>query len=94
MGAVFDQVRAAVEAERFLVGAHADERLRERGIAVWQVIAGVSDGKLLLELPRATPNPKVEVAQELADGAPIKAVWSWLARDGVAKLVTVHFFDD
>jgi hypothetical protein len=33
------------------------------------------------------------VAQQLADGAEVKAVWSWLAAPASAKLVTVHFFD-
>ena len=29
----------------------------------------------------------------LPDGAAFKAVWSHLRQSGVAKLVTVHFFD-
>lgn len=30
----------------------------------------------------------------LADGTEFKAVWSYLQQSGVAKLVTVHFFDE
>ena len=41
----------------------------------------------------ATPNPKVEVSEMLPDGIEFKAVWSLLRTSGVAKLVTVHFFD-
>jgi hypothetical protein len=29
----------------------------------------------------------------LPDGTEIKAVWAYLRQSGVAKLVTVHFFD-
>jgi hypothetical protein len=34
------------------------------------------------------------VAQVFADGTDIKAVWSYIATAGIAKLVTVHFFDE
>ena len=37
--------------------------------------------------------PSVEVRATLPDGTEIKAVWSHLRQSGVAKLVTVHFFD-
>jgi len=30
----------------------------------------------------------------LPDSTEFKAVWSYLRRSGVAKLVTVHFFDE
>jgi hypothetical protein len=39
-------------------------------------------------------NPSVEVVQILADGTDIKAVWSHVIPVDVAKLVTVHFFDE
>jgi len=48
---------------------------------------------LLMERPDAEPNPAVEVRESLPDGSEFKAVWSYLPRSGVAKLVTVHFFD-
>ena len=42
----------------------------------------------------ASPNPAVEVRETLPDGTEFKAVWSHLRQSGVAKLVTVHFFDE
>mgnify|MGYP001583748998 CR=1 FL=1 len=93
MGALFDTIRELVAAERYVIGQHASERLEERGIMEWQVVAGLADGTLILERPDAKPNPAVEVRQSLADGTEIKAVWSHLSQSGVAKLVTVHFFD-
>jgi hypothetical protein len=50
-------------------------------------------GELIAEKPRAKPNPTVEVRESLPDGTEFKAVWSLLRESGVAKLVTVHFFD-
>ena len=59
----------------------------------WQVVAALEDGRLIAEPPDATPNPAVEVREILPDGTEFKAVWSHLRQSGVAKLVTVHFFD-
>ena len=36
----------------------------------------------------------IEVRESLPDGTKFKAVLSYLGRSGVAKLVTVHFFDE
>jgi hypothetical protein len=72
---------------------HAGNQLDERGIPDWQVVAGLAEGVLLRERPHGKPNPCVEVEQLLPDGTPVKAVWSWLPRHQVAKLVTVHYFD-
>jgi len=36
----------------------------------------------------------VEVRETLPDGTEFKAVWSHRRQSGVAKLVTVHFFDE
>jgi len=47
----------------------------------------------IVERPDASPNPAVEVRETLPDGTEFKAVWSHLRQSGVAKLVTVHFFD-
>ncbi|MBI4862272.1 MAG: DUF4258 domain-containing protein [Candidatus Riflebacteria bacterium] len=94
MGELFDIIRGLVFEERYVIGQHASERLEERGIMEWQVVVGLADGSLLVERPEAKPNPAVEVRQSLADGTEIKAVWSHLSQSGVAKLVTVHFFDE
>jgi hypothetical protein len=93
MGQLFDTIRQLVAEEKYVVGQHASERLEERGIMEWQVVAGLADGELLAERPEATPNPAVDVRESLPDGTEIKVVWSYLRHSGVAKLVTVHFFD-
>jgi hypothetical protein len=59
----------------------------------WQVVAGLEDGELIAARPDATPNPAIEVRESLPDGTEVKVVWSLLRQSGVAKLVTVHFFD-
>jgi hypothetical protein len=93
MGRLFDQIRAAVAADRYVIGNHADDRLRERGVMAWQVIDGLRTGRLIAERPADQPNPVTEVSQALADGTPIKAVWSLIVAHDTAKLVTIHFFD-
>ena len=82
-----------VAEKRYIIGEHASERLEERGIMEWQVVAGVEDGELIAERLDAMPNPAVEVRESLPDGTEYKAVWSHLPQTGVAKLVTVHFFN-
>ena len=94
MGQLFDRIRRLVADERYLIGLHASERLEERGIMEWQAVVGTEDGDLILERPSDTPNPVVEVRAILPDGTEFKAVWSYLAGSDVAKLVTVHFFDE
>jgi Domain of unknown function (DUF4258) len=93
MGQLFDTIRQLVDEEKYVVGQHASERLEERGIMEWQAVAGLADGELIAERPDAIPNPAVEVRETLPDGTEFKAVWSLLPESGVAKLVTVHFFD-
>lgn len=93
MGQLFQTIRQLVAEEKYLVGQHASERLEERGIMEWQLVAGLEDGELIVERPDAEPNPAIEVRESLPDGAEIKVVWSLLRQSGVAKLVTVHFFD-
>jgi hypothetical protein len=94
MGKLVQRIRRLVSEGNYVIGQHASERLEERGILEWQVVAGLDDGKLLVEKPRARPNPAIEVEEILPDGIECKAVWSYLAKSGVAKLVTVHFFDE
>jgi hypothetical protein len=93
MVGLFDRIRQLVAEEMYVVGQHASERLEERGIMEWQVVAGVDEGELIVERPGAAPNPAVEIRESLPDGTEFKAVWSYLSQSGVAKLVTVHFFD-
>ncbi len=93
MGQLFNTVRQLVAEEKYVVGEHAAERLEERGIMEWQAVAALEDGELIAERPRSKPNPTVEVRESLPDGTEFKAVWAHLRQSGVAKLVTVHFFD-
>jgi hypothetical protein len=93
MGRLFATIRKLVSEEKYAIGKHAAERLEERSIMEWQVVESLDDGKLVVERPRAKPNPAVEVRQRLPDGTEFKAVWSHLRESGVAKLVTVHFLD-
>jgi hypothetical protein len=94
MGKLFDTIRRLVVEEKYVVGEHAAQRLEERGILEWQAIFGLDDADLMLERPDDKPNPAIEVRERLPDGTEFKAVWSHLGRSGVAKLVTVHFFDE
>jgi hypothetical protein len=94
MGALFAIIRRRVVGGRYLIGQHATERLEERGILEWQVVDGIERAELLAERLDASPHPTVELRQYLADGAQIKAVWSHMISIDVAKLVTVHFFDE
>lgn len=93
MEQLFDVIQQLVAEERYIVGQHASERLEERNIMEWQVVAGIEDGELIAERPDAMPNPAIEVRESLPDGTEYKAVWSYLRQTGVAKLVTVHFFN-
>ena len=94
MGELFQTIRQLVANDQYVVGLHASERLEERGMMEWQAVAGLDDGELMLERPDASPNPAMEVRETLPDGTEFKAVWSYLRVSQVAKLVTVHFFDD
>ena len=93
MGQLFDTIRRLAAEEKYLIGHHASERLEERGIMEWQVVAALEDGELIVERSDAKPNPAVEVREVLPDGVEFKAVWSYLRQSGAAKLVTIHFFN-
>jgi hypothetical protein len=93
MGQLFERIRYLVNRGDYLVGDHASERLEERGIMEWQAVAGLDSASLISERPKSKPNPSIEVRSILPDGTEFKAVWSHLRQSGVAKLVTVHFFD-
>ena len=94
MGKLHKEICRLVAEDRYVVGLHASERLEERAIMEWQAVAGLEGGELVKERPKAEPNPAIEVREMLPDGIEFKAVWSHLKLSGVAKLVTVHFFDE
>lgn len=74
MGQLFETIRRLVADDKYVVGQHASERLEERGIMEWQVVAGLADGELAAERPEAAPNPAVEVRESLPDGTEFNAV--------------------
>ena len=94
MGKLFYTICRLVTEDKYVVGEHAVQRLEERGILEWQAVVGLEEGKLILERPHDKPNPAIEVTERLPDGTKFKAIWSYLRLSGVAKLVTVHFFDE
>lgn len=91
MSRLFRRIREAVRDDRFVVSWHADERCEERGVAVWQLVAGLDDAELVRERPRSKPHPSVVVREELADGSEVEAIWAWMEESERAKLVTVYF---
>jgi hypothetical protein len=93
MGQLFTTIRDLVADDAYVVGQHAAERFEERGIMEWQAVSGLESGDLIVERQDAKPNPTIEVTETLPDGTEFKAVWAHLRQSGVAKLVTVHFFD-
>jgi len=93
MAVLYETIRRLVGEEKYLIGVHARDMLNDRGIVFWQAVAGLDDGELISERPDDEPNPSVEVREFLPDGTEFMAVWSWIEYLGVAKLVTVHFFD-
>jgi Domain of unknown function (DUF4258) len=93
MGDLFDKIIEAVQQERFVVSNHADDRLRERKIVVWQVISEIDHAIIVEERPHDTPFPSAIVEQFLPDGTPIRVVWSWDEPHQLARLVTVHLID-
>ena len=94
MGQLADTVRNLVSEGRYVVSEHASERIAERGFLEWQVIAGTIDARPLRERPTNRPLPAVEFEAVLPDGTAFKAVWSLLRQSRLAKLVTVHYFDE
>ena len=93
MARLLDKILAAVQADRFVVSWHADERCEERGVSAWQLVAGINEATLVRERPRSKPNPSVILEQQLSDGSEVEAIWAWLAESKRAMLVTVYFRD-
>jgi hypothetical protein len=93
LGKIFDEIRAAVRDERYLVSWHADERAEERGITAWQIVTELDRAELVRERPRSKPNPSIVVRQTLIDGTEVEVIWSWLPQSRKAILVTMYFRD-
>jgi hypothetical protein len=85
------RIRQAVSEGRWAFTVHAEERLAERGIEPWQVLAGFEDGETIRADEKSKPNPKILLRQILSDGTPIVTVWAFLKSLDSATLVTVYF---
>ena len=88
-----DAIRRAVLDGQYIATEHAEERLEERGIPLWQLEVGLSVGIVTDVRPLDEPNPSIVVSQELADGTKVNVVWSYSISADEARLVTAHFFD-
>ena len=86
-------IREAVEEERYEISIHADNRIEERGMMVWQATSGLREATLLEAEPGDRPWPSVLVSQLLPDGTEALAKWSYRSRDGMARLVTIFYPD-
>jgi len=52
---LFDDICRLVSQGRYLIGDHAWERLLERGIMEWQIIAGMADARLVAKAAALPP---------------------------------------
>jgi hypothetical protein len=87
---LLEKIRDAVREERYRVSLHVQERLEERALELWQIVAGLETGQVVASNPRGRPNPTVIVRHELPDGAEVEAVWAWLRTSRQALLVTTY----
>lgn len=90
MGRLWDSIRDGVRRGEIVVSLHADERCRERGLLVWQIVDASAKGRVISERLGAKPNPVAELEITLPDGTEAVAVWSWMPVSRTAKLVTVY----
>lgn len=81
-------------AGRFLVTRHARQRMAGRQIRLWQIEAGINNGKTIRIDEQAEPNPTVMLEQALPDGTSMHVVWAWLPTTQEALLVTAYVPDE
>ncbi|HVS71508.1 MAG TPA: DUF4258 domain-containing protein [Phycisphaerae bacterium] len=82
---------SAIRQGRYVIGAHAVERLEERGILEWQVVEAMEHPTYLGERHPGEPYPIAEFQLLLPDGTGVKAAWAWLEKSQVAKLATIFY---
>ena len=82
-----------IESGRISVGVHMQRMLDDRKLEAWHLEQATADGRLIAERPSAKPNPAIELTSTLPDCTPCKIVWSLVDPPGLAKLVTLHFYD-
>ena len=88
------KIRDELLAGNYVISDHAEDMLRERGVELWQIEAGVSQWKMVEIRPGDLPNPSIVVSQLLADGTEVTVVWSWYDALEAVNLVMVHYLDD
>jgi hypothetical protein len=84
-------IGTAIGSGNYLVSLHAQRRLRQRLIELWQIEAGVANWVVEEVRPDDLPNPSMVSKQFLADGSEVTVVWAWIPEDDQALLVTVFF---
>jgi hypothetical protein len=89
METLAEKIQRAVREERYVFGAHADMRLRERRILGWQIVEGLEHATPLRERLDGIPHPVTEFEQILPDGTRCRVAWAWIEAADTAKLVTV-----
>jgi hypothetical protein len=94
MPQLFQIIQELIANGQYIIGQHASERMEERDIMEWQVVDGFRDCVLLVERAHDKPFASIEVEELLPDGTEVKVVWSYLPNSNIAKLVTVHYFDE
>jgi hypothetical protein len=85
------RIAAAIGSESYLVSLHAQRRVRERSIELWQIEAGVTAWVVEEVRPDDLPNPSIVCKQTLQDGAEVTVVWALVPEESQALLVTVYF---
>ena len=91
MHPLLQTIRDAVEWDAIVTSNHADDRLRERRVELWQILNGIDDAQPISSRPNDLPNPSVLVRQTLADGTPVTVVWAWVESARLAMLVPEYF---
>jgi hypothetical protein len=49
---LFQLIRTLVNSDQYLIGLHASERLEQRGVHEWQIIAAMPDCELLMAVSK------------------------------------------
>lgn len=91
MESLWNKIQDLVLNDRYLIGLHASERLEQRKIMEWQVVIAIEAAIFVDENWESLPNPTVRVRELLPDGTEVLAVWAYLQRSQLAKLVTVYY---
>ena len=90
MSTLAQLIKKLIAADQYLIGQHAAERLQERDILEWQVIAGMAAARTVGER-RLPPHATAEFEVMLPDGSLVLAVWAHLIASKRVKLVIVYF---